>query len=78
MTPELSRSNSRETSRARPARGGKATCSWAGCTEDHATGSGYCRRHKAEYMRRWRKVQADVRAEKDEELNRLRAAYGGE
>jgi hypothetical protein len=76
MVPELSRSISRETSRARPLRGGKTGCSWVGCSEDHAPGSGYCRTHKAEYMRGWRKSQAEERAAKDEELKRLRAVHG--
>jgi hypothetical protein len=66
MTMELSRSISRETQRSRPVRGGKSTCCWSGCDEPHAAGSGYCPTHKAEYMRAWRKAQA-------EELKRLRA-----
>lgn len=64
MSEELSRSNSRATSRAKPVMGGKSTC--CRCDLPHAPGSGYCVQHRAEYMRDWRLVRKA-------ELERLRA-----
>lgn len=55
---------SRETIRSRPVPGGKKTC--ARCDVARLPGSSYCRTHKQEWDRSWRKRRT-------EELRQLRA-----
>jgi hypothetical protein len=47
----------------------KDTCSWAGCNEP--TKNGYCRKHRAEYMRGWRKTRKELARIRDERLHQL-------
>lgn len=63
------RSFTNEMPRSKPIHGGKKTC--CRCDEPHAPGSGYCKAHKAEYMRGWR-------ATRTAEFHRLRQLVGAQ
>jgi hypothetical protein len=68
MSENVSREETNETRRARPVRGGKATC--AHCDNPHVPGHALCRDHKNEYQRNWARARTA-------ELRALRERNGG-
>jgi hypothetical protein len=68
MSENVSREETNETRRARPVRGGKATC--AHCDNPHAPGHALCRDHKNAYQREWSRARTA-------ELHRLKAIAEG-